>query len=94
MVVETGAGEGAEQDIRFDAVRATPSVEPRGLMTRALTLLFAVAGGVAVGNLYLAQPLLDLIARDLGASTASAGWLDYCDSARLCGRNPADCPAG
>lgn len=75
MVVETGAGEGAEQDIRFDAVRATPSVEPRGLMTRALTLLFAVAGGVAVGNLYLAQPLLDLIARDLGASTASAGWL-------------------
>ena len=44
-------------------------------MTRALTLLFAVAGGVAVGNLYLAQPLLDLIARDLGASTASAGWL-------------------
>ena len=75
MVVETGAGEGAEQDIRFDAVRATASVEPRGLMTRALTLLFAVAGGVAVGNLYLAQPLLDLIARDLGASTASAGWL-------------------
>ena len=44
-------------------------------MTRGLTLLFAVAGGVAVGNLYLAQPLLDLIAQDLGASTASAGWL-------------------
>ena len=34
-----------------------------------------MAGGVAVGNLYLAQPLLDLIAQDLGASTASAGWL-------------------
>ena len=75
MEVETGAGEGAEQDIRLDAGRAAASVEPRGLMTRALTLLFAVAGGVAVGNLYLAQPLLDLIARDLGASTASAGWL-------------------
>ena len=94
MVVETGAGEGAEQTSGSTLGERPPSVEPRGLMTRALTLLFAVAGGVAVGNLYLAQPLLDLIARDLGASTASAGWLDYCDSARLCGRNPADCPAG
>ena len=75
MEVETGAGEGAEPDIQFGLVRVTASVEPGGLMTRALTLLFAVAGGVAVGNLYLAQPLLDLIAQDLGASTASAGWL-------------------
>ena len=44
-------------------------------MTRGLTLLFAVAGGAAVGNLYWAQPLLDLIARDLRASPAAAGWL-------------------
>jgi predicted MFS family arabinose efflux permease len=44
-------------------------------MTRGLTLLFAVAAGVAVGNLYLAQPLLDFIARDLQASTAAAGAL-------------------
>ena len=44
-------------------------------MSRPLTLLFAVAGGVAVGNLYWSQPLLDFIARDLHASTASAGWL-------------------
>ena len=44
-------------------------------MTRALTLLFAVAGGAAVGNLYWAQPLLDLIAGDLHASAAAAGWL-------------------
>ena len=44
-------------------------------MSRALTLLFAVAGGAAVGNLYWAQPLLDLIAQDLGVSTATAGWL-------------------
>jgi predicted MFS family arabinose efflux permease len=42
-------------------------------MTRGLTLLFAIAGGAAVGNLYWAQPLLDLIARDLGVSTGSAG---------------------
>jgi predicted MFS family arabinose efflux permease len=44
-------------------------------MTTGLTFLFAVAGGAAVGNLYWAQPLLDLIADDLHASSASAGWL-------------------
>jgi predicted MFS family arabinose efflux permease len=44
-------------------------------MTRGLILLFAVAGGVAVGNLYWAQPLLDLIAHDLQTSAATAGWL-------------------
>ncbi len=61
-------------------------------MTRRLTLLFAVAGGAAVGNLYWAQPLLDLIARDLHASPAADGWLvtatqigyaaGYCSSSR------------
>ncbi|WP_415855107.1 MFS transporter [Sinomonas sp. G460-2] len=44
-------------------------------MTAGLTLLFAVAGGAAVGNLYWAQPLLDAIAADLHASAATAGWL-------------------
>ena len=44
-------------------------------MTRGLTFLFALAGGAAVGNLYWSQPLLDVIARDLDASTATAGWL-------------------
>ncbi len=51
------------------------TVHPAGLMTQGRTLLFAFAAGVAVGNLYLAQPLLDLIARDLHGSAASAGWL-------------------
>src|SRR3954465_9810071 len=44
-------------------------------ITRGLTLLFALVGGVAVGNLYWAQPLLGVIADDLGVSTASAGSL-------------------
>lgn len=44
-------------------------------MTRGLLVLLAVAGGAAVGNLYWAQPLLELIARDLHASTGAAGWL-------------------
>ena len=45
------------------------------IMTRGRTFLFAVAAGVAVGNLYWAQPLLDLIAGGLDASPARAGWL-------------------
>ena len=44
-------------------------------MTRRLTLLFAIAGGAAVGNLYWAQPLLDFIARDLQDGHGAAGWL-------------------
>jgi predicted MFS family arabinose efflux permease len=44
-------------------------------MSRGLTLLFAVAGGAAVGNLYWAQPLLRDIARALGVSTGTAGLL-------------------
>ena len=44
-------------------------------MTPARTLLFAVAGGAAVGNLYWAQPLLDDIASSLDTSAAVAGLL-------------------
>jgi predicted MFS family arabinose efflux permease len=55
--------------------------DPAGLrkrqrgISRGLTLLFAIAGGAAVANLYWAQPLLDFIARDLHASASLAGWL-------------------
>src|SRR3954463_1764244 len=51
------------------------TVSPSKRLTRGLLLLFAVAGGAAVGNLYWAQPLLDLIGTDLGASATAAGWL-------------------
>ncbi|WP_251977558.1 MFS transporter [Salinicola avicenniae] len=44
-------------------------------MTPAMTLLFAVTGGFAVGNLYWAQPLLDNIADTLGFSYSAAGLL-------------------
>ena len=46
---------------------------PRRLITRYLLLLFAVAGGAAVGNLYWAQPLLCDIAGELEVSAAAAG---------------------
>jgi hypothetical protein len=44
------------------------SPSTRGVMTRGLTLIFALAGGAAVGNLYWSQPLLDFIAEDLHSS--------------------------
>jgi predicted MFS family arabinose efflux permease len=44
-------------------------------MTRALTLMFALAAGAAVGNLYWAQPLLALIGDDLHVSASTAGLL-------------------
>lgn len=52
----------------------TPSTSPPG-MPRGLTLLFAVAGGAAVGNLYWAQPLLANIAAALKVTPAAAGLL-------------------
>ncbi len=58
---------------RGPSVTTPPLPLPR--MSQSLTLLFAVAGGVAVGNLYWSQPLLDFIATDLQASTGTAGWL-------------------
>lgn len=52
----------------------TPDITGQGL-SRGLTLLFAVAGGAAVGNLYWAQPLLVQMATDLGVEPAAAGLL-------------------
>lgn len=48
-----------------------PKLQPR--MTGPLTLLFALSGGVVVGNLYWAQPLLDDIGVGLGVPPSLAG---------------------
>lgn len=50
-----------------------PAGTPR--MTRPLMFLFAIAAGAAVGSLYYAQPLLDVIAGDLHVSEGSVGLL-------------------
>src|SRR3954469_18270112 len=44
-------------------------------MSRRMTLLFAVAGAVVVGNLYWAQPLLGKIATALNISATASGAL-------------------
>lgn len=44
-------------------------------MKKSLLVLFAIAGGFAVGNLYFVQPLLARISEDLGTSTVHNGWL-------------------
>ena len=44
-------------------------------MTRALTLLFAIAAGAAVGNLYSAQPLLADIAATMQVSVVAVSIL-------------------
>jgi predicted MFS family arabinose efflux permease len=49
--------------------RRTAGISP------GLTLLLALAGGAAVGNLYWAQPLLGDIAAELGVSPGTAGLL-------------------
>lgn len=54
----------------------SPATESRAPgMSPALTLLFAVAGGVAVGSLYLAQPLIETIAGYFGVDPAGAAAL-------------------
>ncbi|MGI5442956.1 MFS transporter [Streptomyces shenzhenensis] len=48
---------------------------PDRRMTPARTLIFAIAAGLAVGNLYWAQPLIEVIAASLGVSPSHAATL-------------------
>ncbi|MFF2521946.1 MFS transporter [Streptomyces liangshanensis] len=49
----------------------TPPTRPA--LSRRTTLLFAVAGGAAVSNVYLAQPLLATLSHDFGIGAATVG---------------------
>ncbi|MBY3124550.1 MFS transporter [Rhizobium laguerreae] len=47
-------------------------IQPEGL-SRAQTLIIAAAAGLSVGNIYYAQPLLDMMAHEIGMSSAGIG---------------------
>ncbi len=49
--------------------------ENRAEISTGLAILFSVAAGLAVGNLYWAQPLLSVIAEDLGVETSQGSFL-------------------
>ena len=51
---------------------ATTSTPETG-MSGSMTALFALAGGVVVGNLYWAQPLLDTIGESLRVAPGRTG---------------------
>lgn len=49
------------------------SDKPLSSMPRGVILLFAIASGASVANVYYAQPLLDILAKDFSVSHATIG---------------------
>ncbi|MBE2163711.1 MFS transporter [Acinetobacter oleivorans] len=49
------------------------SDKPISNMSRGVILLFAIASGASVANVYYAQPLLDILAKDFNVSHAAIG---------------------
>lgn len=62
---------GFVKEPKFNDVAAEPV--SASLMTRKVALLFAITCGLAVANIYYAQPLLDAISSEFGITHSSVG---------------------
>ena len=58
---------------RLGTSAPNPACTP--LLTRSALLLFAIAAGLSVANVYFAQPLLDALSLQFGFDTASVGFV-------------------
>ena len=54
---------------------STTMVVSGPLLTRSALLLFAIAAGLSVANVYFAQPLLDAFSEQFAFGTASVGFV-------------------
>ncbi|MFL9711813.1 MFS transporter [Methylobacillus sp. Pita1] len=55
------------------SMRHDNPMEPPARMSSSMVLLFAIASGLSVANVYYAQPLLDALALEFGISHAAVG---------------------
>ena len=58
-------------------------------MTRGMVMLFAFCCGAIVANIYYAQPIIELIAPDIGLTPAMANTVVAIISLRFSSRSPS-----
>ncbi|TVX98674.1 MFS transporter [Cohnella terricola] len=72
-IAEGGAGETWITGSASESKPVTSASTPHSSLSRTLGLLFAIACGLAVANVYYAQPLLDAMAVEFGIRESTVG---------------------